>query len=233
SNKRSSRTCRSAPPRCCATTSRRRDPCGSRRWRRRRRKSSRPRASSRRRARSRSAARARNMSEASRLRAIAAAAAAAAERWSLPTVDGPIVGGSRREMDPAKAARALEGERSRGYEAGLAAARAEIERLRADLQTRAQRLDSLLALLTQPLAALDDEVQRQLALLALAIGKQLARRELKASPEEVIPLIRDCVGRLPAAARDVRVHLHPDDAALVREHLAAPAGERAWTLIED
>jgi len=172
------------------------------------------------------------MSEASRLRAFAGQAAAAPERWSLPAVDGPIVGGRRRE-DPAQAARALESERSRGYEAGLSAARAELERLRADLDARAKRLDALLGLLARPLAALDEEVQRQLTLLALAIGKQLARRELKASPEEIIPLIRECVGRLPAAARDVRVHLHPEDAALVREHLAAPTGERAWTLIED
>lgn len=172
------------------------------------------------------------MSEAGRLRATAAQAAAAPERWSLPAVDGPIVGARRRE-DPAQAARAMESAHSRGYEAGLAAARAEVERLRADLEARSKRLDSLLGLLARPLAALDEEVQRQLALLALAIGKQLARRELRTNPEEVIPLIRECVGRLPAAARDVRVHLHPEDAALVREHLAAPTGERAWTLIED
>ena len=38
---------------------------------------------------------------------------------------------------------------------------------------------------------------------------------------------------LPASARDVRVHLHPDDAALVRERLAQPAADRAWTIIED
>jgi flagellar assembly protein FliH len=171
------------------------------------------------------------MSESSRARGLAAAAAP--ERWSLPAVNGPIVGASRRDVDPAQAARAMESDRSRGYEAGLAAARAEVERLTADLQARAQRLESILGLLARPLATLDEQVERQLTLLALAIGKQLARRELKANPQEIIPLIRDCVGRLPAFARDVRVHLHPDDAALVRERLAAPEGERAWKLIED
>jgi flagellar assembly protein FliH len=170
------------------------------------------------------------MSEVRRLRA--AAQAAPPERWSLPVVDGPIVGARRRE-DPAHAARALEGERSRGYEAGLAAARVEIERLKADLESRANRLESLLGLLGKPLAAVDAEVERQLTLLALAVGKQLARRELKANPQEIIPLIRECVGRLPIAARDVRVHLHPEDATLIREHLACAEGERAWTLIED
>lgn len=172
------------------------------------------------------------MSEASRLRTIAAAAAEAAERWSLPRVEGPIVGAGRRDPDPSQATRTAEIERT-AREAGLAAARAEIERVRADLDARAKRLESLLGLLAKPLAAVDADVERQLASLALAVGKQLARRELKANPEEIIPLIRECVGRLPASSRDVRVHLHPEDAALVREYLAAPEGERAWTLIED
>jgi flagellar assembly protein FliH len=31
----------------------------------------------------------------------------------------------------------------------------------------------------------------------------------------------------------VRVHLHPEDAATVRERLAEPTNERAWTIVED
>jgi flagellar assembly protein FliH len=35
------------------------------------------------------------------------------------------------------------------------------------------------------------------------------------------------------AAREVRVHLHPEDAAVVRQNLAPTESERAWTMIED
>jgi flagellar assembly protein FliH len=35
------------------------------------------------------------------------------------------------------------------------------------------------------------------------------------------------------ATRDVRVHLHPQDAAVVRDRLATPASERAWSIVED
>lgn len=174
------------------------------------------------------------MSEAARLRAIAAAAAAAVERWPLPAVDGPVVGARRdssAEGDPVE--RALQAERARGYEAGLAAGRAEMQRLTAELRARVQRLDSMLALLAEPLAEVDEEVQQQLVALALAIAKQLARRAIKASPGEIIALIRESIGRLPSSAREVRIHLHPEDAAVVREHLSAPGTERAWTLVED
>ncbi len=173
------------------------------------------------------------MSEAARPRATAAAAATA-ERWSLPVVNGPIIG-ARRDSGAAgdSADRAMQAERARGFEAGMAAGQAEIQRLTAELRARIQRLESVLALLAKPLCEVDDQVQQQLALLALAIGKQLARREIKASPGEIIALIRESIGRLPPAARDVRIHLHPEDAALVREHLSSPAAERAWTLVED
>ncbi len=170
---------------------------------------------------------------AGRLRAIAAAAAAAAERWPLPSVEGPIVGARRDRMDGSPPDPGFQAERARGYEAGLTAARAETQRLTTELETRVKRLDSVLAQLARPLAELDEEVTKQLVVLALCIAKQLARREIKVNPAEIIGLIRESIGRLPASSREVRVHLHPEDAAVVREHLSAPAAEGAWTLVED
>src|SRR5581483_7981443 len=98
---------------------------------------------------------------------------------------------------------------------------------------RVQQLDSILQLLAQPLAQLDGEVEKELLNLTLAVGKQLARRELRVDPGQIIAIIRESLGQLPAAARDIRVHLHPEDAATVRERLATPANERAWTMVED
>jgi flagellar assembly protein FliH len=172
------------------------------------------------------------MSEtAGRLRAIAAAAA---ERWPLPKVEGPILGiHGDRATQGSEAEGAIQAQRTRGYEAGLAAGRAEAQRLTAELASRLKRVDSLLTQLARPFAELDEQTLKQLLVLALSIGKQLARREIKANPAEIIGLIRECIGRLPAASRDVRVHLHPEDAALVREHLATPAAESAWSLVED
>jgi len=96
-----------------------------------------------------------------------------------------------------------------------------------------QRLEGVLNLQARPLAELDEIVLRQLATLAGAIARQLVRRELRTQPEQIIAVIRETVALLPAAARDVRIHLHPEDAALVRERLVEPAAERAWTLVED
>jgi flagellar assembly protein FliH len=153
------------------------------------------------------------------------------QRWSMPTIDGPIIGRRISEAEQKEKERA---NHERGYNEGLAAGQAEIRRQSAALQERIQRLDAILATLSRPFEDLDDEVEEQLTLLALTVGKQMVRRELRTDPAQVIAVIRESVGRLPAAARDVRVHLHPEDAAVVREHLAAPtSGDRAWGVVED
>ncbi len=161
-----------------------------------------------------------------------------AERWSLPAVEGPILGVRRdpraREADSTRASEAArKAEMDRGYEAGLSAGRAELNSQNDALAARVARLDDILNQLCRPLPELEDEVQQQLVLLALAVGKQLARRELKADPGQIAALIREAVGRLPAAAREVRVHLHPEDAAAIAERLATAGQERAWSVIED
>ena len=168
--------------------------------------------------------------------------ASLAERWSLPQVDGPIVGMRRenpirdraRDAEAARAADAArQAEMNRGYEAGVKAGRAELQSQTDALNARVARLDEILNQLSRPLPELESEVEQQLVLLALAVGKQLARRELRTDPGQITALIREAVGRLPAAARSVRVHLHPEDAAAVAERLATAGQERAWSVIED
>ena len=160
-----------------------------------------------------------------------AAAAAAAQLYSLPAVDGPVIGRRVSEKEKVEAERA---HFAKGYEDGLAAGRREIEAQLTKLRSRMTQLDAIMGSLARPFEELDKEVEEQLTLLALTVGKQMVRRELRTDPAQVIGVIRECVGRLPAAARDVRVKLHPQDAAVVRELLTiTPGTERAWNIVED
>jgi flagellar assembly protein FliH len=167
-----------------------------------------------------------------------AAQAAAVERWALPDVAGPIVSRVRDDkknvpntVDVLR--QALQESEARGYQAGLAKAQAESQLSLDALNARVAQLDSILQLLGQPLQQLDGEVEKELLHLTLAVGKQLARRELRVDPTQVIGIIRESLAQLPASARDVRIHLHPEDAVTVRERLAEPSKERAWRIVED
>jgi len=163
---------------------------------------------------------------------------AAVERWTLPDVAGPVVSRVREEKKSVDNTvdllrQALQESEARGYQAGMEKAQAESQVTLAALAARVAQLDSILQLLGAPLQQLDAEIEKELLQLTLAVGKQLARRELRVDPTQVIGIIRESLSQLPASARDIRVHLHPEDAATVRERLAEPAQERAWKIVED
>jgi flagellar assembly protein FliH len=158
-------------------------------------------------------------------------------RWDLPSVSGRSIQARRpgktvSEIEDVER-RAYEEAFAKGREAGLAAAKLESDKQLKALKAQVERMEAAIGHLAQPLAQVDAEVEQQLLTLALTIARQLVRRELKADPAQVIAIVRETVALLPAAARDVRVHLHPEDAAVVRERLAAPTADRAWTIVED
>ena len=159
-----------------------------------------------------------------------------AQRWSPPQVEGAHLARPRELRGQAAAtaaASARQQAEAAAYAAGLARADAEVNARLAQLRERVERFDALLRQLANPLKLLDAEVEQSLLSLAVAIGSQLARRTLAAEPGQVISLVRDCLKQLPLGVRDIRVQLHPEDAAVVREKLATPAGESAWRLLED
>jgi flagellar assembly protein FliH len=158
-------------------------------------------------------------------------------RWDLPSVSGRSIQARRpgktvSEIEDVER-RAYEEAFAKGREAGLAAAKVESDKQLKQLKSQVERLEVALGQLAQPLAQVDAEVEQQLLTLSLTIARQLVRRELKADPAQVIAIVRETVALLPAAARDVRVHMHPEDAAVVRERLAAPTADRAWAIVED
>jgi flagellar assembly protein FliH len=157
--------------------------------------------------------------------------------WVMPEISGAVVGargGMRRPSDIESGAReAWQTGFESGRREGMAAAEQSALRRIQELDSQLLNMRRLLLSMARPLEDLDDIAAAELGRLALAVGAQLARRELRIDPSQVIAIIRDCVGLLPAGARHVRVYLHPEDAAAVRNRLAEPAGERAWSIIED
>ena len=116
------------------------------------------------------------------------------------------------------------------FEQGLAEGR---EAGREEVRQQVERISGLFYDLAKPFEELDAEVERELLTLAMALARQIVRREIKTEPTQIIGIIREAIAALPVAAREVRVHLHPEDAAVVRQHLAPTERERAWTIVED
>ena len=155
-------------------------------------------------------------------------AAAGARLWTAPDVGLAV---PAHKMATVGGLADLQAEAHKeAFEQGLAEGR---EAGRAEVRAQVERLAGMFYDLAKPFEVLDAEVERELLTLAMALARQIVRRELKADPTQIIGIIREAIAALPVAARDVRVHLHPEDAAVVRQHLAPTESERAWAMVED
>lgn len=154
------------------------------------------------------------------------------QRWELPSVGAQPV---RRKEEPVVARPTVAeiesielAAREEGFNAGLAEGRATARR---ELTAQVARVEALLASAARPLAALDADVGRELAWLATVIAERVLMGELSTSPEKILDVVNQAVNVLPAGERHIRVFLHPDDAAIVRDHRTA--GEIEWSVVDD
>jgi flagellar assembly protein FliH len=162
----------------------------------------------------------------------------AAQRWDLPSVEGaamPRAGAKGvNVMHLSLVEReAWEHGYKDGHVEGVRKGEAELAKRIGEVNVKIAALEAILGTLARPLDELDAQVESELTRLALTVAKHLVRRELKIDPAQIIGIIRSTVALLPLASRNIKVHLHPDDAAVVREKLARPQGEHEWQLTED
>ncbi len=129
-----------------------------------------------------------------------------------------------------------------GYEKGLEQGRQDgfdqgradgFAQGRAELDQKVIEFRNLLELLSEPLKELDQQVEEELVGLAVAIARQLVRRELKTETDQIMAVIRDAVQALPSRARKIQISIHPDDAEFVRSTLRVDDARPRWELLED
>lgn len=142
-------------------------------------------------------------------------------RWDVPQIDDGHYGAGADAV-----AHAREEGFEQGRQEGLAAAREQV-------QDQLDHLGRLVQALATPLAELDDQVEKELVTLALTVARQVVYRELQTAPELVVAAVRKAIDVLPVGARDIQLHLHPEDAQLVRELLPAGEEESGWQIVED
>ena len=122
-----------------------------------------------------------------------------------------------------------EGYRS-GFETGQKAAYDEHSGI---LKEKAEQFTRLMACLAEPFERLDEEVEKELVKLAISIATQIIRREIKHNPGQIVFAVREAISALPLASQKITLHIHPEDAELVRSALALDEMSTPWTITED
>lgn len=159
------------------------------------------------------------------------------QRWSAPRVGVSREQQTAEEVETVRLPTAEEvaaieqAAYQEGFERGLREGR---EAARKELQERVSHLDHIMAGLTHPLSQVNDEVEDELVALAIAMARQLIRRELQSDPKQIVAVVREALKALPSDARRVQLFLHPEDACLVHELMAVTEGDGPlWKVVDD
>jgi flagellar assembly protein FliH len=153
------------------------------------------------------------------------------KRWELPNVGIQPTASKAANASPQPTVHelaALEQQaRDEGYAAGLAEGRAAAQQ---QLRQRMAQLDALYEAAARPLQALDEQTAQELTKLATIVARRVIAGELRLAPGLIAKAVRQAAGVLPAATRELRVHVHPDDLALLQ---GLGAAESHWQLLAD
>ena len=109
-----------------------------------------------------------------------------------------------------------------GHAAGLAA-----------VQAQAGQLHALTLALPAALLIAETSVADDLLALALDIARQVLGQALTAEPQAILAVVHELLQAEPALSGAPQLLLHPDDAALVKEHLADDLKGAGWRLRAD
>ena len=115
---------------------------------------------------------------------------------------------------------------AQGHAEGRAAAMAEVRAEAAQLRTLALALPGALR-------SAEREVAADLLALALDIARQVVGQALALDTEAILPVVRELLQAEPALTGAPQLVLHPDDAALVHQHLSDDLLAAGWRIRAD
>ncbi len=158
-------------------------------------------------------------------------------RWNSPDFSGPEPAPAPAPSTPppppgptVAELEAIEAQaRDAGYQAGLEQGR---QAAAAELDIQRGQLKQLLDALARPLDGLDQQVETELAELALHIARQVVYRTIELRPEHIAETVKTALASLPLASRQIKVRMTPEDAALLAADPAA-SEDRGWQVVGD
>ena len=162
-------------------------------------------------------------------------------QWEAPLVQGPIMGIGDAVLSPPTPGQLqavqqtaydeayVEG-REAGFSKGFDEGKQEVEE---KFRVQIELFNSIMRQFVVPLQNLDDDIEENIVALVIQVARHLVRREIKTNPGEIVGVVREALGVLPVSALNPRIHLHPEDAELVRNALSISDDENNWRIEED
>jgi flagellar assembly protein FliH len=113
-----------------------------------------------------------------------------------------------------------------GYQDGLAQGRLEA----AHELTHLQEIASTFG---EAVTQADETISHDVLELALHLARNMVRTAFEVRPELIIPVVREAVDYLPTLQQPALLHLHPEDALIIRSSIGHELEKSGWRIVED
>lgn len=125
-------------------------------------------------------------------------------------------------------AQGLEAGRAAGYDAGLQDGLHQLMLFKQQQgQAQAQRLDSLARQFTAQLQGVEQHIAESIVAIALDVARQVVRTQVRTDPQAVLPVAQEAIRSVVVPSSRLLLRVHPDDLAVVREHVDTTGDGRA------
>ena len=148
------------------------------------------------------------------------------ERWEVVELAGGQAEPDAQQRAEAELVAARQQAVAAGREEGLLAGRAEV----AQEYTRMKELADSYA---NALDNLDFRLADMVLDLALDVARQVIVGELSVHPEHILAIVKLALNQMAESAREARLLLNPEDAALIRPHLEQILDKSRLRMVED
>jgi len=121
-----------------------------------------------------------------------------------------------------------------GHAQGLAEGRAAgLNEGRLQAAQELVRLRQIAETFGTEVAQANDVIADDMLDLALDLAKAMLKTALAVRPELVLPIVGEAIRYLPSLQQPALLFLHPDDAALVKDHMQDELTKAGWRVAED
>lgn len=148
-------------------------------------------------------------------------------RWQTPHLLGDeYKTGDNQQTEEEIRKLAYEDSYVKGYQAGIKAGQEKVKQ-------QLELLSDFISQLSSPFHEMNQQISEALAELAGKIARALVKRELRTEPETIMAIVRDSILALGDTDSPVSIHLHPDDAEILRDINLRMTNKPLWSVIED
>ncbi|MFC3120411.1 flagellar assembly protein FliH [Agaribacter flavus] len=107
-----------------------------------------------------------------------------------------------------------------GYQAGLEQAKTELE------QTLTH-LNGIISSLNAPFKKVNDELEKELALLAISLAKAIVQQEVATNSNILIDAVKQGIGALPLNEKSYQIFINDEDKSIISEYVTSYKGEQS------